>query len=694
MALQGGTALLALLLLGQDPMPAEWKALATAAGAVDPDDRAEARRKLERLAGPSREVLRKAAKDDPDAALIAGLLGDGSARTTLLKSLKDAGSDVRRAAAEALGHCGGESGVSELADALDDEDVATALAAARALARTKRGPRELLKAFEGSAKNERRAMIAAHGLELVEPGSRLTYIRQRLESPSLRELAWAVGTNTPGLIDFLNHQVDTQFKRDAALQAVLEGEDLAPAPRDWLGTLVVRAGILNPADVLGYLKWPASKPTPWAFERALTLRGLRRSCLAHQLVTLLEGKGEANFVDDAEEAHYAALEKLLVEGVGTKAAEGTLEERAAAYRTWWDRARPGMIDAEVPGVIDDGVAWLRRRQSPDGSWTYCLCGNETYGRIKHLEGTTALCGYTLLKMDVPFDDPAVQKAAAFLLSVPVDKVTDDPTYSLSLQAMFLGEFVGKVKSAKGDRKTKHVDASLEPRSLKRIQECVDWLVSARVLLEKGGYEYWAWTYGMPVGTTGSHDHSNTQFALLGLLAGQNAGVKVPLKAWQGAFNHWKQTQYPEGGWYYSPPQEGTPETSKVGSTSMTGAGLSSILIAEAALKREPTETVAKNSESAKRAMAKWEKTYPVPKPARYASMGHVFSIYYDLYSIERAMMLGGFTHIGDQDWYHDGALYILWNQMHNGAWLDITDTCFALLFLKRAFVPVASGGGK
>jgi hypothetical protein len=69
-------------------------------------------------------------------------------------------------------------------------------------------------------------------------------------------------------------------------------------------------------------------------------------------------------------------------------------------------------------------------------------------------------------------------------------------------------------------------------------------------------------------------------------------------------------------------------------------------------------------------------------------------VYYDLYSVERAMMLGGVKRIGGRDWYHDGALYILWNQMNDGAWLDASDTCFALLFLKRAFVPVASGDGK
>ena len=237
------------------------------------------------------------------------------------------------------------------------------------------------------------------------------------------------------------------------------------------------------------------------------------------------------------------------------------------------------------------------------------------------------------------------------------------------------------------------EQALQGRVHKRIQECVDWLIEARVLTEKGGYDDASWTYTKPVNKT-SHDHSNSQFAVLGLLAGQNAGAKVPAKVWSSIFNHWKGTQYKEGGWYYTPLAEGTPETSMIGSMSMTGAGLSSILVSEAALKNVATEKVAQTQEATKRAMAKWAKTYPIPAPARNANHGHVFSIYYDLYSLERSMMLGGFLKIGEKDWYHDGALYILYNQMHNGAWLDTTDTCFALLFLKKAYIAVATGGDK
>lgn len=80
--------------------------------------------------------------------------------------------------------------------------------------------------------------------------------------------------------------------------------------------------------------------------------------------------------------------------------------------------------------------------------------------------------------------------------------------------------------------------------------------------------------------------------------------------------------------------------------------------------------------------------------------------YYYLYTIERMAMLGGIDEIGGRNWYREGAEPILKQQGDNGGWdvkhevepSDIYNTCYALLFLKRATeapdrpVPVISGG--
>lgn len=85
-------------------------------------------------------------------------------------------------------------------------------------------------------------------------------------------------------------------------------------------------------------------------------------------------------------------------------------------------------------------------------------------------------------------------------------------------------------------------------------------------------------------------------------------------------------------------------------------------------------------------------------------VGH-YRYYYYLYTIERLGMLGGIDYIGGHDWYVEGAQVLLDQQQPTGMWdtdaeidpSDIYDTCYALLFLKRATagvdqpIPVITG---
>lgn len=43
---------------------------------------------------------------------------------------------------------------------------------------------------------------------------------------------------------------------------------------------------------------------------------------------------------------------------------------------------------------------------------------------------------------------------------------------------------------------------------------------------------------------------------------------------------------------------------------------------------------------------------------------------------------------GPGDWYDDGAGWLIEHQTDNGSWRNVTDTCFAILFLKRATAPL------
>jgi hypothetical protein len=71
-------------------------------------------------------------------------------------------------------------------------------------------------------------------------------------------------------------------------------------------------------------------------------------------------------------------------------------------------------------------------------------------------------------------------------------------------------------------------------------------------------------------------------------------------------------------------------------------------------------------------------------------------LYYYLYALERAGMLYDTALIGNHDWYLDGARVILAAQKPDGSWAEsgpatmrpTWDTCFAILFLKRATRPL------
>lgn len=71
-------------------------------------------------------------------------------------------------------------------------------------------------------------------------------------------------------------------------------------------------------------------------------------------------------------------------------------------------------------------------------------------------------------------------------------------------------------------------------------------------------------------------------------------------------------------------------------------------------------------------------------------------LYYDLYSVERAGVLSGMRVMSDFDWYREGTEMLLAAQAGDGRWPTLADqheprmvdACFAVLFLKRAAVPM------
>ncbi len=297
---------------------------------------------------------------------------------------------------------------------------------------------------------------------------------------------------------------------------------------------------------------------------------------------------------------------------------------------------------QVKRAIRRGVSYLRSRQQADGNWpTYRLAS-----------GTTALAVLAMLNAGVPKDDPAVRAA---LRQVAV--ATDRFTYVVSLKVMALAEADAKGYAAV-------------------IQRGADFL--ARSQLSNG-----AWTYQPP--PRGNGDHSNTQFALLGLHAASQGGAKIAPSVWRKAERHWSLTQKKDGGWGYG--GHGSKRETPTGS--MTAAGVASLYIVggNLATRRERGFKNGKapgcgqyaQNEAIAGGLAWLTRHFSVdtnPGSGRW--------LYYYLYALERVGMLTGMLRFGRHDWYREGAARLVVDQRADGSWGGtVYQTSFALLFLGK-----------
>ena len=170
------------------------------------------------------------------------------------------------------------------------------------------------------------------------------------------------------------------------------------------------------------------------------------------------------------------------------------------------------------------------------------------------------------------------------------------------------------------------------------------------------------------------------------------------------------------GWSYSVPITTNPQTNYkiIGTGSMTTAGLACSVIIKAGLEgsRYYVKEVKAALDKCIRDGAAWLATnFSVETNPRTGSTAGTSThyLYYYLYGLERAGILSLCTMFGKHDWYNQGARYIISKQSPEGYWnanaaraarapnpgqpappVDHVDTCFALLFLKRATVPVIS----
>jgi hypothetical protein len=231
---------------------------------------------------------------------------------------------------------------------------------------------------------------------------------------------------------------------------------------------------------------------------------------------------------------------------------------------------------------------------------------------------------------------------------------------------------------------------------------------------------------------GPEDLSNSQYVLLALWAGTRCGYELDAETMASIARRLLDIQVQDGppmlrepdpdpevlrrhGRYAPPrnyPREIHDRARGFGYTpgdiptgSMTVAGMSSLVIIKAMMMEHGVlapDLSLELDQGIWDAIAWLARNFSVHgNPPNHGALWH----YYYLYGLERACVIAGKRFLGQHDWYREGAELLLDAQQSDGSWEPpnplngfgrpgqggqyrtvLLDTCFALLFLKRATV--------
>ena len=174
------------------------------------------------------------------------------------------------------------------------------------------------------------------------------------------------------------------------------------------------------------------------------------------------------------------------------------------------------------------------------------------------------------------------------------------------------------------------------------------------------------------------DHSNTQFAVLGLIAADQSGFQIPARTWELLARHFVQFQNADGGWGYGP--AGNLDASYANMTLVNTIGLK---ICEEMLfagghnvcKPLPENPVVDKG-------LDW-----ITANVNYDNLET-----YGLYAVERLGILSGLSEIGGRPWFDEGARRLVADRAWraHGAYQPDQQigAAFAVLFLSRGLEPV------
>jgi len=400
-----------------------------------------------------------------------------------------------------------------------------------------------------------------------------------------------------------------------------------------------------------------------------------RAELAYELVTIDAPRGEKpKPVTQRFEWHHAVTRRARYEG----------------YRE------------DIVKAIERGVQWLRDdRKEEEKRW-------EPHGG--YVIGTQALVALTLAACEVPRDDPLLVETIDWLFTQQPQR-----TYERAVALMAIDEFY----APPGERARLREGVDPAPRDLPADRR--KWCHAVAAELERTATQPGSWGYPPQGRVIPNFDTSNTQYAILGLHAATHLGYEPDEGTWLGIMRHFelvRQREAPKGsvalireGAAIRDESKTTLDAVPVGEVagfryttltgpneawaSMTCAGIASLSLCRHQLRRTGSKklTPAVDGEIEDAILGAWawlDANWATDRHPHHPGNGWM---YYYLYSLERAGILYGVKRVGGKDWYFEGAAQLLARQKDKGGWgngndAKVAETCFALLFLKRATAPL------
>jgi hypothetical protein len=386
---------------------------------------------------------------------------------------------------------------------------------------------------------------------------------------------------------------------------------------------------------------------------------------------------------------------------------------AVPLGAWQDKKDDVVPDVSLQAKIDQaihrGVDYLKKADS--------IVPWEAFGG-----NSDELILWTFVHADVSPRDPAFQTLLQRMLSAKLER-----TYKVALQAMILEEvdrvayqlriwqcaqFLMDNQCLNGQ--WSYGEASLAVNSVPSLPKIVEVATGppsgARDFAAAARKEKPKVVRKIPVQKTkngpATGDNSNSQYAALGLRACFEAGIKLPKEPLVLAKKWWMDCQHgaedkekkvasggkplaDPRGWCYDV-KDGHPAYGSMSAGAVGSVALFDYLL-DLDWKKDPTVAAGMS----------WLTVHFTvtenfgPPQDRPAGTNEFY--YYYLYALERAGMMVGTETLGAHHWYVEGAKVLVEKQSPGGQWEHPGDwnkpswnTCFAILFLKRATRPLVA----